>query len=224
MKKALRNILIFAMMACLFCTYSFAANESDGAEIGNKQELAYMSLEEATPAMRSLILQARNEIIFSKGWSTEGFAVEVVNADGTSEVLPKFSELFPGWDIPVVQATNVDIGQEITSTNEIISQFFTVYLRNPTNQDTSPFTHFYHDGSYIQTMVYSLDPETCNIGYSNYQTGASYGYAAGVNEGQIVRIETAFSGVVGVRASTSNSEGEGTFIVSHDTQDTTIVK
>ena len=73
-------------------------------------------------------------------------------------------------------------------------------------------------------MVYSLDPETCNIGYSNYQTGASYGYAAGVNEGQIVRIETAFSGVVGVRASTSNSEGEGTFIVSHDTQDTTIVK
>lgn len=72
------------------------------------QAYAYLDLESASEEMKEKILEARNTIIFSQGWTTEGVFAYVEHSDGTIEVLPQFSDLFPGWDIPTEEPRTVE--------------------------------------------------------------------------------------------------------------------
>lgn len=69
------------------------------------RSLAYSNADLATPEMKEKILNARKEIIYSYSWSNDlakgvcvGYSVNL--ADQTFQIEPKFSELFPGWEVP----------------------------------------------------------------------------------------------------------------------------
>lgn len=65
--------------------------------------LAYMNLDQASEAMQEKILQAREEIIFSKSWVADGLQGFVYDKDGNViEEVPQFSEIFPAdWDMTI---------------------------------------------------------------------------------------------------------------------------
>lgn len=194
----------------------------------NVSKIAGMSLDSAGPEMQEKILEARNEIIFSEGWAADGVEAYVKRRDGTIEKLPEFSELFPGWDIPVMDnSLNVEhdhemIGDEDSTEIMPLSEdvaSFRVYLRNPTSVMTSPFTHCLHEGTYVEAGVNTLyASEHCNIGFSNYSTGASLGYEPEMYPGESIILYTfgwdSFD--CAVRASTSSTPGYSILTVAHD--------
>lgn len=75
------------------------------------EALAYLDLDSAADEMKDRILEARRILIFSTSWVADGFSGSVQNVK-TGEIirtLPTFSELFPGWDIPVLPDTKDQI-------------------------------------------------------------------------------------------------------------------
>ena len=61
------------------------------------EQYAYLDLDSASPSMQQKILDA------SKDWVADGYEADVedVSTGEVLETLPSFSELFPGWDLPV---------------------------------------------------------------------------------------------------------------------------
>ncbi len=91
-----------------------ASDTSDATVYGTMtmeeaERYAYMDIDEAPGEIKELILAARKQIIYSKSWAADGVVGIVKHADGTEEQIPAFSELFPGWDLPVE-----DTGSEYT--------------------------------------------------------------------------------------------------------------
>lgn len=97
---------IFAFLLSVALLLSISSGFAVGADV-EKEELsteayAYMDLETASPEMQEKILKAREEIIFSQSWAADGclgFLVDLKTGEMTQ--LPSFSELFPGWDLPI---------------------------------------------------------------------------------------------------------------------------
>lgn len=100
----LSMLLLAASVTCLA-----AENTSDSlpaeaqTALTEAAQYAYLDLDSATPSMQEKILEARNTIIFSKDWVADGYEAYVgdVTTGEILEVLPTFSSLFPGWDLPV---------------------------------------------------------------------------------------------------------------------------
>lgn len=192
------------------------------------QQLAEMPLDTATPEMKEKILEARNEIIFGQSWAADGVELYVERRDGTVEKVPEFSELFPGWEVPVIDSSSdVEEDSEIIAGEEpeimplsVESASFRVYLRNPTSgKITSPFLHFPHNGSYVRTKVDVLyASEHCNIGYSDYNTGKQLGYVTELYPTDLITMYTlgADEFECAVRASTYSSPGYSILTVAHD--------
>lgn len=84
-----------------------SSEERDGSEaqrvaLEEAEEIAYLDLESASPEMKEKILSARNQIIDSQCWAADGFTLELNDEQGNViGTVPYFSELFPGWDLPV---------------------------------------------------------------------------------------------------------------------------
>lgn len=75
------------------------------------EALAYLDLDSVADEMKSRVLEARRILIFSTSWVADGFSGSVQNVK-TGEIirtLPTFSELFPGWDLPVLPDTKDQI-------------------------------------------------------------------------------------------------------------------
>lgn len=97
---------IFAFLLSLALLLSIPSGFAFGADV-DEEELpaeayAYMDLETASPEIQERILKAREAIIFSQSWAADGclgFLVDLETGEMTQ--LPSFSELFPGWDLPV---------------------------------------------------------------------------------------------------------------------------
>lgn len=70
------------------------------------QYYAYLNLETAEEAMKAIILEARNKIIFRYSWAADGINARVLDENGNiKEELPHFSDLFPeDWSEPVVNS------------------------------------------------------------------------------------------------------------------------
>lgn len=65
------------------------------------EEIAHLDIDTADEETKEAILSARNEIIYSREWVADGYSMEVVDSEGNvKRTIPKFSELFPGWDLP----------------------------------------------------------------------------------------------------------------------------
>ena len=59
------------------------------------------ALKTASKEEQAKILEARKLIINSTSWVADGFNANTIDADGNRVPLPHFSELFPGWEMPV---------------------------------------------------------------------------------------------------------------------------
>ena len=81
--------------------------EKAGTEVSTERELdeakkiAYRDLKTASKEEQAKILEARKLIINSTSWVADGFNANTIDADGNRVPLPHFSELFPGWEMPV---------------------------------------------------------------------------------------------------------------------------
>lgn len=230
MKKMLAFVLV-AVCACTMFAPAGAASDSIGnADPFDERVLQYAYMDEnvASPEMKEKILEAREVIIFSENWVADGYTGYIGNAlTGEMRELPSFSELFPDWEIPVNDVLQTrqeqvpEIQQESPKAEYLSSRYrdwmgvFSgkVYLRvASTTSNASPFTHVYMDpveiGSVIQCYATELtSSETCNIGFSDYNTGKSYLSGTNLYPYDYVILESVHYEDIGVRASTMSSAG-----------------
>lgn len=66
-------------------------------------DLAYSDIDQADEETKAEILKARNWFIYSCSWSDDGTGILYSDIKRTFSRTPKFSDLFPGWDIPVAE-------------------------------------------------------------------------------------------------------------------------
>lgn len=229
MKKVMSILLAGVMAASLFVPASAAAetvNVHDAVERGRvtkayeadlaaAKEIAYQDIEQVSPEMQKEILAARETIINNESWVADGYNAAVIDADGTATALPHFSELFPNWDAPVEKIESV----QPPTTRKTESAYFSVYLKNPSETtDTAPFTSFPQDDVYqVKTLVSSLtSSETCNIGYSDYDTGENLAKQTYLRPGEafVLYTDPNYSRRIGVRASTFSTPGYGSLHVT----------
>lgn len=102
------------------------------------EQYAYLDLDSASPSMQQKILDARNTIIFSKDWVADGYEADVedVTTGEVLETLPSFSELFPGWDLPVdesIASTSNDSSLTLSSSMGTIIRSYATSLTSSKN-------------------------------------------------------------------------------------------
>lgn len=110
MKKVLSAVLAMSVATSMLA-FSASAVSPDLSAMPASQ-LAYMDVNSASPETQQAILNARAEIIYGdQAWSLYGDGYVVDLKTGKATQVPKFEDLFPGWDIPVFQNN----GQQILS-------------------------------------------------------------------------------------------------------------
>ena len=111
MKKFLSMTMTLIMLMAL-AVPAFAVNkESDSnseAEVQEEilesaSEFAYLDADKATPELKEKILEARKEIIYNTDWVADGYVgcIRNIKTGKLIKELPEFSEVFPGWDVPI---------------------------------------------------------------------------------------------------------------------------
>lgn len=153
----------------------------------------------------------------------------IIRADGTIEEVPKFSELFPSdWDLPVDDYSQVEVPtvpeliDVIDDTVELLSTststYRNVYLQKYVEGTTSAsFAVFDHNGYSIATKATQLtSSQTCNIGYSNYNTGKLLGWKGELypRYSAVLPSLTYSPFTCAVRASTYSTPGYSTLTVT----------
>ncbi len=94
------------MASCGYTEVAPAMPCETGAEIDQETyDLAYSDLDSASPEQREKILDAREAIIWASEWQDDDSCFVKSNSETkTWYELPRFSELFPGWDKPRAKA------------------------------------------------------------------------------------------------------------------------
>lgn len=251
MKKFLSMTMTLIMLMAL-AVPAFAVNkESDPnseAEVQDEilesaSEFAYLDADKATPELKEKILEARKEIIYNTDWVADGYVgcIRNIKTGKLIKELPEFSEVFPGWDVPIeennakieisepvlpaVPADNtmeeikpLSIGTGLDDWIVLLSE--RVYLKSASSTtNATPFAAFtldpYKMGTQIRAYATSLSAsETCNIGFSDYSSGKSLASAVNLVEYEALEL---YVGVgkptVGVRASTYSNPGWSTIKV-----------
>lgn len=70
-------------------------------ELTEAKKIAYRDLKTASKAEQAKILEARKLIINSTSWVADGYNAFTIDAEGKRVPVQHFSELFPGWEMPV---------------------------------------------------------------------------------------------------------------------------
>lgn len=89
-------------------------------------ELAYMDIDKAGGRLREKILAAREEVIYSHSWVNDTISgVMMASIDSNNRqfsITPKFSELFPGWEVPKSEAADAPVpagsAEEVSAPNK----------------------------------------------------------------------------------------------------------
>ena len=251
MKKILSMTMTLIMLMALAVPAFAVDKESDSnseAEVQEEilesaSEFAYLDADKATPELKEKILEARKEIIYNTDWVADGYVgcIRNIRTGKLIKELPEFSEVFPGWDVPIeennakieisepvlpaVPADNtmeeikpLSIGTGLDDWIVLLSE--RVYLKSASSTtNATPFAAFtldpYKMGTQIRAYATSLSAsETCNIGFSDYSSGKSLASAVNLVEYEALEL---YVGVgkptVGVRASTYSNPGWSTIKV-----------
>lgn len=184
------------------------------------EQYAYLDLDGASPSMQQKILDARNTIIFSKDWVADGYEADVedVTTGEVLETLPSFSELFPGWDLPVdesIASTSNDSSLALSS-SEVTPFSNSDWLRLGSTRHYLPAASNSHDasGTIIRSYATSLtSSKNCNIGYTNASTGKSLGYKNNLSVNQALAVHNVGGMRLAIRASTYSTPGYATMAV-----------
>lgn len=154
------------------------------------EALAYLDLDSAEGEMKDRILEARRILIFSTSWVADGYSGSVQNVK-TGEIirtLPTFSELFPGWDLPVLPDTNDRITADGLGADCLYGLSIKVIAVNETNLigvSQEPMNMF---GTDREITVYL--PEDTTSGDLGLKSGDTvfvsyYGSSCSLSEGSI---------------------------------------
>lgn len=205
-KKTLSAVLSFGMILTA-CAGFMPAN----AATMTVEDYAYMDIQTAPASLKDTILEAREEIIYSESWSVDGRSY-ITYPDGTIEVLPEFSELFPGWELPAAP--------EITESVEPILTRASIYWEGPVSLKAPPantmsasFKTVPGTNGTIGTRATSFGGGTVNIGYS--VNGFDHTWTIGVSVGSYVTVFGVSGTAYGVRASTNGTPGTATMEISY---------
>lgn len=237
LKRMMAGMMAIVSMFCISVSAMAAgpmqsAEKAQQARIAEAKAIAYMDLDVASQEMREDILEARKVIINSEDWVADGYTAYVHHEDGTKEALPHFSEVFPGWDVPVTDVTSMRsaIEAQTTAPSNIGIQSarasekswrYNVSLFNPSASVNSPafdrVTAYWGYGVYttVEALRYS---STCNLGYTNYDTGFDICHRSNLREGQSMEVlldDDIVPITIAVRASTNSVEGYGDFVTTY---------
>jgi len=234
MKKFLSMTMTLIMLMALAFPAFAVDKESDSnseAEVQEEilesaSEFAYLDADKATPELKEKILEARKEIIYNTDWVADGYVgcIRNIKTGKLIKELPEFSEVFPGWDVPIeennakMEIKPLSIGTGLDDWIVLLSE--RVYLKSASSTtNATPFAAFtldpYKMGTQIRAYATSLSAsETCNIGFSDYSSGKSLASAVNLVEYEALEL---YVGVgkptVGVRASTYSNPGWSTIKV-----------
>lgn len=181
---------------------------------------AYMDLDSAPSSIKETIISAREKIIFNDlSWTVGGGYFK--NPDGTIEILPEFSDLFPGWDIPNWKDCSKDYtvskisSQErlndldiLTVTNHYIPRY-NVAVTTPTIADNIR-SNSVETFAVIPTR---LSMTACNISIG--QGSSVIQWKNNVPVGGECHIFPTVGARYNVRVSTNYSAGTGSFNILH---------
>lgn len=199
--------------------------------------LAYMDIEKADEEMKEKILEARNKVIDRYDWAADDVVAYVVNdEDRTFEIDPHFSDLFPGWDLPVVNAPVEDekspqkgeggiapYGDAVTTRwvckDVYVQKAVEGILTGAFKTVDSVSNNTYING--ITTIASSLPSGVTkyNLGYTNESTGRSISSRRNLDFTSTkidyygIDFDVRVHGKVGVRASNYQKSGYGSFVV-----------
>lgn len=226
MKKRIPVLILSLALGLSLCVVASATNieAAYDEQLQELNDIAYLDVDTASPEMQEKILEARKEIIYNTEWVADGHIGYIQNME-TGEIIrevPKFSEVFPGWDIPIIDevapAENPVVPLSLDSWIRLFSDRW--YLDSAsTTENADPFAILkidpYDDGTSVRSGATTLSSsETCNVGISNYYTGESYGVGMYLTEGEaFVTYVGSDSPMVAVRASTSSTPGWATMVV-----------
>ena len=211
MKKFLSMTMTLIMLMALAVPAFAVDKESDSnseAEVQEEilesaSEFAYLDADKATPELKEKILEARKEIIYNTEWGADGYVgcIRNIKTGKLIKELPEFSEVFPGWDVPIEKNNaKIEISEPVLpavpadNTMEEIEPLSIgllserVYLKSASSTTkATPFAAFtldpYKMGTQIRAYATSLSAsETCNIGFSDYSSGKSLASAVNLVE------------------------------------------
>ena len=100
-------IMLMALAVPVFAVNKESDSNSE-AEVQEEilesaSEFAYLDADKATPELKEKILEARKEIIYNTDWVADGYVgcIRNIKTGKLIKELPEFSEVFPGWDVPI---------------------------------------------------------------------------------------------------------------------------
>lgn len=106
MKKRIPVLILSLALGLSLCVVASATNieAAYDEQLQELNDIAYLDVDTASPEMQEKILEARKEIIYNTEWVADGHIGYIQNME-TGEIIrevPEFSEVFPGWDIPII--------------------------------------------------------------------------------------------------------------------------
>ena len=203
MKKLLSAALALAMALSLMTIGAGAAP--------TLEELAHQDLETASPEQREAILNAREKIIYGgQSWTVNG-ALSLVDLEtGTVTPLPEFSELFPGWDLPLDKAGEPIQKDEITREEQGVNAY--LYLNTESGfGPVSQYATFWGSGKTV-TVTPSTGPREsrCNLGVYSVTQQSTLGWAFGLPEkGVALQVNTQAGVNYSLRGNVFTEDGRG---------------
>ena len=192
MKKYSKSVLALLMVSLLVTLNSvaFAANavsksfveyqfepgvyidlNDSAVTYENAATWAYQNYSTASNSDKANILLARSILMEQVDWAADGHDVFYYSAStGTTEKLPAFSEVFPGWDYEQMCEYNKLLNQ-ILKISPRENQYGRAWINVPAAGNTrAPVVARLgtEDGiqHYITRVLSTVHTETCNIGFS----------------------------------------------------------
>jgi hypothetical protein len=185
------------------------------------EDVAYICFDESLPHIQNLILRARYEIVFSEyvSWTVDGQMYKV-NDDGSTEALPEFSRLFPGWDLGQIESISIrdfstaDV-YSFSDSVQAMSHLFRasgIIHRQQAHVNAPVFVSVRNNLARMNWMQVTLTRMdwpigAVNIGITNMNTGQSVGWVGNIRAGQGLLVGVPAFATAGVRASTVDNSG-----------------
>ncbi len=178
------------------------------------RSLALTNIVDASPELKQEILKAREEIIYAAdGWYADDKDLYVVWFDSTSREwgeLPRFSDLFPGWDLPS-DVANMGINELGVPTDWSSSDIVQLKMASATEMVDPYRTWTLHGEMYEFSMEIKelTTSKHCNLGITDMSVTPheSIIHKKGMGVGEGFEGACWGSRVLGLRASTDSVPG-----------------
>lgn len=221
MKKRFQQSISFLCACCLLLACAvpaFAVSEP------TTEEYAYMSTDTASPQLKEKILAARYEIIHAPDarWSVDG-NVYVTHADGTTEVLPKFSDVYPDWNLTEISASQeFSYATGIAPYKDLVPNlwddepdyYFYDTVRLAVTTASSYFCSFNAKGTEGRVRAVTLPGERWNAAVWNEDAHREDAYMPNMTKTDYLTFTTKNNVRYSVRASSPDKAGDATILVA----------